>query len=288
MRVLDLSSGVTDTVTRLFADLGADVLKVEPPGGSPARHDLPALAGVSIPFAVHNANKRSVVLDPDDDNDRRSFFELVGGADIVVDGGPGGQAGAFGTSCAELADRYPHLVALSITDFGTTGPRSSWCATDPVLFAMSGSLSRSGPTTGTPVLPPDGIATATAAVQADLGRTRRLLQPITLRHRRLHRLLPLRRRRDGARPGVRRARAGQRRAAHQPVAGPPEEPGPLPDLSVQGRLRPGVRVGAAAVARPAPLAGRAGRISGSRLRRARGPFRRVATAQRAGRCVVRR
>ncbi len=163
VRVLDLSGGVTDTVTRLFADLGADVLKVEPPGGSPARDDLPALAGAGIPFAVHNANKRSAVLNPHDDHDRETFFELVGGADIVVDGG---QAGAFGMSCAELADRYPHLVALSITDFGTTGPRSSWCATDPVLFAMSGSLSRSGPPTGTPVLPPDGIATATANVQA--------------------------------------------------------------------------------------------------------------------------
>jgi crotonobetainyl-CoA:carnitine CoA-transferase CaiB-like acyl-CoA transferase len=169
VRVLDLSGGEADTVTRLFADLGADVLKVEPPGGSPARHDLPALAGASIPFAVHNANKRSAVLDPQDDNDRQTFFELIEGADIVVDSGPGhpgGQAGAFGTSCAELADRYQHLVALSVTDFGAAGPRSSWCATDPVLFAMSGSLSRSGPATGTPVLPPDGIATATAAVQA--------------------------------------------------------------------------------------------------------------------------
>ncbi|BBZ39650.1 putative CoA-transferase [Mycobacterium conspicuum] len=164
MRVLDAASGVTDTVTRLFADLGADVLKVEPPGGSPARHALPALAGASIPFAVHNANKRSTVLDPHDDNDRKRFCEIAAQADIVVDGG--GQAGAFGTSCAELADRYPHLVAVSITDFGATGPRSSWRATDPVLFAMSGSLSRSGPPTGTPVLPPDGIATATTAVQA--------------------------------------------------------------------------------------------------------------------------
>ncbi len=166
VRVLDLAGGVTDTVTRLLADLGADVLKVEPPGGSPARGDLPTLAGASIPFAVHNANKRSVVLNPDDENDRRGFFDLVQGADIVVDTGTDGQSATFGTSCAELANRYPHLVALSISDFGATGPRSSWRATDPVLFAMSGSLSRSGPTTGTPVLPPDGIASATAAVQA--------------------------------------------------------------------------------------------------------------------------
>jgi crotonobetainyl-CoA:carnitine CoA-transferase CaiB-like acyl-CoA transferase len=166
VRVLDLSGGVTDTVTRLLADLGADVVKVEPPGGSPARDDRPTLAGASIPFAVHNANKRSVVLNPLDDDHRRTFFELIEGADIVVDAGPASQAEAFGTSGAELADRFPHLVVLSISDFGATGPRSSWRATDPVLFAMSGSLSRSGPTTGTPVLPPDGIASATAAVQA--------------------------------------------------------------------------------------------------------------------------
>ena len=68
---------VTDAVTRLFADLGADVLKVEPPGGSPARDALPTLVGASIPFAVHNANKRSAVLDPLDDNDRQRFLDLV-------------------------------------------------------------------------------------------------------------------------------------------------------------------------------------------------------------------
>jgi crotonobetainyl-CoA:carnitine CoA-transferase CaiB-like acyl-CoA transferase len=94
------------------------------------------------------------------------LVELAGSADIVVDSGNPGQAAAYGTSCADLADRYPQLVALSVTDFGATGPRSSWRATDPVLYALSGALSRSGPTTGTPVLPPEGIASATAAVQA--------------------------------------------------------------------------------------------------------------------------
>lgn len=153
-------------VTRLLADLGAEVLKVEPPTGSPGRSRLPALAGTSLPFALHNANKRSTVLDPSDPTDRQRFHELAGTADIVVDSGRPGQAAAFGMSCAELADRYDHLVALSITDFGATGPRSSWRATDPVIYALTGALSRSGPTTGKPVLPPNGIASATAAVQA--------------------------------------------------------------------------------------------------------------------------
>ncbi len=163
LRVLDLAGDDTDAVCRIFADLGADVLKVEPPGGSPARRRLPSLDGQSLPFALHNANKRSTVLNPNDAADRARFPELAAGADIVVDSG---QAAGYGMSCIELADRYPQLVVLSISDFGATGPRSSWRATDPVFYALSGSLSRSGPTTGTPVLPPDGIASATAAVQA--------------------------------------------------------------------------------------------------------------------------
>lgn len=166
VRVLDLSSGVADAVTRLFADLGADVLKVEPPGGCLGRDALPTLRGASIPFAVHNANKRSTVLDPFDDEDCARFLELAAEADILVDTGADERGAMFGTSGEELAARYPHLVVLSITDFGATGSRSSWRATDPVLYAMCGALSRSGPTTGTPVLPPDGIASATAAVQA--------------------------------------------------------------------------------------------------------------------------
>lgn len=163
VRVVDLSAGEADSVTRLFADLGADVLKVEPPGGSPARASLPTLAGTSIPFAVHNANKRGTVLDPRNEADQRALHDLAAAADILVDTG---QAAGYGMSGAELADRYPHLVVLSISDFGATGPRSSWRATDAVLYAMAGSLSRTGPTVGTPVLPPTGIASATAAAQA--------------------------------------------------------------------------------------------------------------------------
>ena len=166
LRVLDLCDDEADTVTRLLADLGADVLKVEPPGGDSSRSALPTIAGVSIPFALHNANKRSVVLDPADAGDRRRLVELAGSADIVVDSGLPGRADAYGTSCEQLADRFGHLVTMLVTDFGSTGPYSSWRATDPVLYAMCTALSRSGPTVGTPVLPPDGIASATAAVQA--------------------------------------------------------------------------------------------------------------------------
>ncbi len=166
LRVLDVGGAESDAVSRLFADLGADVLKIEPPAGSPTRRGLPSVAGASIAFALNNANKRSAVLDPDSAGDRDRFIELAGSADIVVDGGNPAGAAAFGTSCAALADQFAHLVALSVTDFGTTGPHASWRATDPVLYAMSTALSRTGPTAGTPVLPPVGVASATAAAQA--------------------------------------------------------------------------------------------------------------------------
>ena len=163
LRVLDFSDGEADTVTRLLADLGADVLKIEPPGGTPTRGQLPTLSGVSIPFALHNANKRTVVLDPACETDRRAVIGLAGTADVVVETG---LLAGYGTSCADLADRFSHLVTMLVTDFGSTGPYASWHATDPVLYAMCTALSRSGPSAGTPVLPPDGIASATAAVQA--------------------------------------------------------------------------------------------------------------------------
>jgi crotonobetainyl-CoA:carnitine CoA-transferase CaiB-like acyl-CoA transferase len=166
LRVLDLSGSDADAVSRLFADLGADVLKVEPPGGCPSRAEGPTVNGVSVPFALHNANKRSAVLDPANTADRERLIELAGTADIVVDSGLPGRLRPFGTSCAALAERFDHLVALSVTDFGADGPHASWRATDPVLYAFSSALSRSGPTEGKPVLPPDGIASATAAVQA--------------------------------------------------------------------------------------------------------------------------
>ncbi len=141
LRVLDLSGSGGAAVSRILADLGADVLKVEPPGGSPSRCAPPTVAGVSIPFTVDNANKRCTVLDPAADDDRSRLLELVAGADVVVDSGNPGGAASFGTSCEALAATFDRLVVLSVTDFGTAGPRATWCATDAVLYAMSSALS---------------------------------------------------------------------------------------------------------------------------------------------------
>ncbi len=166
LRVLDLSLGDGDAVSRILADLGADVLKIEPPGGAPTRLAKPTVSGVSVAFTLNNANKRCAQLDPGITEDRARLLELASTADVVVDSGNPGGAALFGTSCLQLSETFDHLVALSVTDFGNCGPYASWRATDAVLYAMSSALSRTGPTSGTPVLPPTGVASATAAVQA--------------------------------------------------------------------------------------------------------------------------
>ncbi|AFM17573.1 putative acyl-CoA transferase/carnitine dehydratase [Mycolicibacterium chubuense NBB4] len=166
LRVLDLSVGNGGAVSRILADLGADVLKIEPPAGDPARHARPSVAGRSIAFTLDNAGKRCARLDPDRPRDRERLLELARTADVVVDSGNPSGAALFGTSCAELGATFDHLVALTYSDFGSAGPYASWRATDAVLYALSSSLSRTGPTTGRPVLPPAGVASATAAVQA--------------------------------------------------------------------------------------------------------------------------
>lgn len=166
LRVVDITTGEAGQVTRLLADLGADVVKIEPAGGCAERRQAPLIDGHSVAFALHNANKRSAILDASDVGDRDRFLELVGAADIIVDSGNPGQASAFGFPIEELADHYEHLVAMSVTDFGAQGPRSHWRANDAVLVAMSSVLSRSGAPDSPPVLPPAGIASSTAAAQA--------------------------------------------------------------------------------------------------------------------------
>lgn len=166
VRVLDVSAGVADQVTRILADLGADVLKIEPTGGSPVRAQAPLIDGHSAAYALHNANKRSAILDPSHAHSVRQFHELAAGADILVQDADPRCSAALGLTDSERRDRFEHLVVLSVTDFGLDGPRADWRGNDAVLMALSSMLSRSGPPGGAPLLPPAEIASATAAAQA--------------------------------------------------------------------------------------------------------------------------
>lgn len=165
VRVVDVTDGLAESCGRLLADLGAEVVRVERPGGSRSRHAQPVEAGISIPFALNNANKGLVILDLDAESGRFRLRELVRGADILVESVSSGSAGC-GISPAELRDSNPALVVVTVSGFGRTGPYRDWEATESVIYAMSGVLSRSGEPGRDPLLPPAGLVEQSVGVHA--------------------------------------------------------------------------------------------------------------------------
>lgn len=166
VRVVDMTDGRGETAGRFLADLGADVILVEPPGGAASRSLPPLHQGTSLYFATRNANKRGVTLDLDRDADRERLLALLDTADIWIESGRPGELRAKGVSFTEVAARNPRLVTVSITDFGQTGPYRDYEATEGIHHALSGVLSRSGLPGLPPLLPPGSLATESAALQA--------------------------------------------------------------------------------------------------------------------------
>ncbi len=159
VRVVDSGDERGELCGRLLADLGADVVRVEPPGGAPSRRQPPfAPDGTSLWFAVRNTNKRSVTLDLGTDEGRAHLDALLATADVWVDG--------HGEGAAEAAARHPRLVVTSVTDFGLTGPYRDYVGTDDVLVGMGGLLFRSGTPDRPPLLPPGSLAYDAASVTA--------------------------------------------------------------------------------------------------------------------------
>ncbi|CAM3416773.1 CoA transferase [Nocardioides dubius] len=156
LRVLDLADAVGEAAARLLSDLGAETIKVEPAQGAPTRSEAPLHDGHSLPYLVRNAGKQIGTGLADDELDR-----LLAGADIAFCS----PASGLGLEADALRARHPRLVVVDSSPFGRSGPRAGWQATPNTLLALSGSLSRSGRPGDAPLLPPAGIAQASAATQ---------------------------------------------------------------------------------------------------------------------------
>src|SRR4051794_11064071 len=148
-RVLDLTDGRAELATFVMAGLGADVIKVEPPGGAASRLEGPRaesepLALASLRFHAFNRGKRSVIIDLDDPDGRRDFLTLVATADFVFESaGPGAMA-ARGLGFDALREVRPDVVYVAISPFGQDGPYAGHLATDLTLAAMGGAMALNG------------------------------------------------------------------------------------------------------------------------------------------------
>jgi crotonobetainyl-CoA:carnitine CoA-transferase CaiB-like acyl-CoA transferase len=178
--VLDLTDLRGALAGRLFADLGADVIKIEPPGGDAGRLQAPfagdvAAADRSLPFLYRNANKRGAVIDLHDPDGAEQFAALCRNADVLVENYGLNRRQVLDLAPEAVREHYPHLVHAIIADFGLSGPRAHWRAEPLVAFAGSGALYASGLPDRPPCWLPGFAAHDCAAVFAVLGALAALL-----------------------------------------------------------------------------------------------------------------
>ncbi len=154
-RVLDLTDERGHFAGKLLADLGADVIKVEPPQGDPSRERGPYVDNIpgpdrSLRWLAWNTNKRSVTIDLSDPIGQEQFRRLAQSADVVLESFAPGRLDDLELGYETLSAANPGLILVSISPFGQTGPYRDYQATDIVLWAMSGNMSITGEATGPP------------------------------------------------------------------------------------------------------------------------------------------
>jgi len=159
-RVLDLAGPLGAYCTRLLADAGADVIKVEPPDGDELRRRPPFLGGQpgperSLSFAYYHANKRGVVVDFASDRALGTLEELGQHCDVVVlSPTPRHPVAGFDPDRGLLSWVAPEAITCVVTPFGLTGPYRDWRATHLTSAALSGVMYAQGPVPGPPVVIP--------------------------------------------------------------------------------------------------------------------------------------
>ncbi|MCU1690525.1 MAG: CoA transferase [Jatrophihabitantaceae bacterium] len=155
-RVLDLTTDRAWFTGKLLADLGADVVKVEPPGGDPGRVKGPYAGDIASPenslqWWAFNRGKRSITLDLASADGRGLFLALVSTAHAVLESYEPGQLERWGLGLDVLLDTNPSIVLTRITPFGQTGPYAHLKATDLILAAIAGPAWMAGDSDRPPV-----------------------------------------------------------------------------------------------------------------------------------------
>ena len=155
-RILDLTGPEAVFCGKLLADYGADVVKVEPPGGDPTRHKAPFIGdevGIdrSSYFLFYNTNKRSVTIDLDTPKGQELFRKLAETADVLIESFPVGHMESKGLGFDSLKAINSNLVMASVTPFGQTGPWSGYQSSDLISLAASGFMQITGDPDGPPL-----------------------------------------------------------------------------------------------------------------------------------------
>ncbi len=167
IRVLDLSRVLAGPYcTALLADLGAEIIKLEPPAGDDYRHIGPFKDGESALFTLNNRGKQSLMLDLKDPADLTLAKSIAAQVDVVVENFRPGVAARLGLGAEELRAANPRLIYCSISGFGQDGPFRDLPAYDLVVQAMSGLMAGTGEEGGQPLKTGESIADLIAGLFA--------------------------------------------------------------------------------------------------------------------------
>ena len=149
LRVLELADQTGQFCGKLLGDLGADVIKIEPPGGEPCRRIGPFLDDIpdperSLSFWYYNTSKRGITLDINTADGRDLLRRLAAIADVVVETFRPNHLTSLGCGYATLSQQSPGLILCSLTPFGQTGPWRDYLSSDLLHMAAGGEMASSG------------------------------------------------------------------------------------------------------------------------------------------------
>jgi benzylsuccinate CoA-transferase BbsE subunit len=174
MRILDLADEKASFCSKLLADMGAYVIKVERPGGDPSRKIGPFFGNSPHPerslfFFHNNSNKLGITLNLEHHEGKKVFSRLVEKADVVVESFSPGYLKELGLGFEVLSDKNPRLILVSVTGFGQNGPRSRYKSCDIVTSAFGGQMYVSGSPSTPPLKPFGEQSFYTASLFAAIG-----------------------------------------------------------------------------------------------------------------------
>lgn len=170
IRVVDLTRILAGPFcTQLLADMGAEVIKIEPPDGDPVRPQGVVKHGLSWYFAQFNRNKKSVVLDLYTTEGKDALARLIAGADVLVENYRPGVLAKMGFDQDRLDRLNPKLIVASVNGYGSTGPYVDRPSFDFIAQAMSGFMSVNGPPDGDPMRAAPPISDLVAGLYCAFG-----------------------------------------------------------------------------------------------------------------------
>ena len=153
----------------LLSDLGAEVIKIEPPGGEETRRHPPMVRGQSVYFSVYNRGKQSICLDLRNPRGKEVFAALVPKADIVLENFRPGVMAAMGFAYERLRELNPGIILTSVSGFGQYGPYRDRPAFDSLGQAMGGLMTLTGQTEGHPVGTATSLLDRYTSLHATIG-----------------------------------------------------------------------------------------------------------------------